>query len=104
MCGRFSNPKDNSEIKRKIDFIDRAPYSAPRYNIAPRQQVPVIYSENVQPILKMMRWGLIPSWAKDEKNGDNLINARCETIFEKPSFRQPIQRQRCLIPADGFFE
>lgn len=104
MCGRYSAAGNLSELAKLIDFICRAPFFAPRYNIAPRQQAPVIILENFQPVLKLMRWGLIPSWAKDEKFGDGMINARAETISEKTSFKKPFHRQRCLIPADGFFE
>ena len=104
MCGRYSAAGNLNELAKLIDFICRAPFFAPRYNIAPRQQAPVIFLENFQPVLKLMRWGLVPSWSKDEKIGDSLINARAETISEKTSFKKPYNRQRCLIPADGFFE
>lgn len=104
MCGRYSAAGNLSELAKFIDFICRAPFFAPRFNIAPHQQAPVIILEAFQPVLKLMRWGLIPSWAKDEKVGDSLINARSETISEKTSFKKPFHRQRCLIPADGFFE
>ena len=104
MCGRYSAAGNLSELTRFIDFVCRAPFFAPRYNIAPRQQAPVIILDNFQPELKLMRWGLIPPWSKDEKIGDDLINARAETISEKTSFKKPFSRQRCLIPADGFYE
>ncbi len=80
MCGRYSAAGNLNELAILIDFICRAPFFALRYNIAPRQQAPVIFLENFQPVLKLMRWGLIPSWAKDEKIEDNLINAPAETI------------------------
>jgi putative SOS response-associated peptidase YedK len=104
MCGRYSAAGTLSELAKLIDFICRAPFFAPRYNIAPRQQAPVIVLDQFQPTLKLMRWGLIPAWAKDESIGDKLINARAETITEKPSFRKQFDRQRCLVPADGFYE
>ncbi len=93
-----------SELATLIDFICRAPFFAPRYNIAPRQQTPVIVLKNNRPVMKLMRWGLIPSWAKDESIGDKLINARAETVSEKTSFRKPFEFQRCLVVADGFYE
>ena len=95
---RHTKDKEESDEKTAeiIFYLD--------YNIAPRQQAPVIVLDQFQPVIKLMRWGLIPSWAKDESIGDKLINARAETIFEKPSFRKPMEQQRCLIPADGFYE
>jgi putative SOS response-associated peptidase YedK len=104
MCARYSAAKDLAEFAKFFNFVCRVAFFAPRYNIAPRQQAPVIVLDHFHPVLKLMRWGLIPSWAKDESIGDKLINARAETIFEKPSFRKPLERQRCLIPADGFYE
>lgn len=104
MCGRYSNAKDLGEVARLIGFISRAAFFAPRYNVAPSQTAPVIVSLNGQTELKGMRWGLIPSWAKDETIGSKLINARAETVGEKPSFKRAFNHQRCLIPADGFYE
>lgn len=104
MCGRYTAAKDLSELAALIAYVCRAPFFAPRYNIAPRQQAPVIVLENDKPVLKLMRWGLVPSWANDESIGDRLINARAETLSEKSSFRNPFARQRCLVPADGFYE
>jgi putative SOS response-associated peptidase YedK len=104
MCGRYSAAGTLDEFAKLIDFIIRIPFFAPRYNIAPRQQAPVIVLENNQPVMKLMRWGLIPSWAKDETIGDKLINARAETISEKTSFKKPFEFQRCLVVADGFYE
>ncbi len=103
MCGRYTltaNPKT-----LQAEFGIPVPENlAPRYNIAPTQPVPVIVAENGAPRLDVFRWGLIPSWAKDPRIGNKLINARAETIAEKPSFRAAFRRRRCLIPADGFFE
>jgi putative SOS response-associated peptidase YedK len=78
-----------------------------RYNIAPTQSVVAAigqFSDNTQRQLRWMQWGLIPSWAKDPKIGSKLINARAETVAEKPSFRSAFRQRRCLIPADGFYE
>jgi len=104
MCGRYSFAKELSELAALIDFICRAPFFAPRYNIAPRQQAPVIVRAKGRTEARLMRWGLVPSWSKDENIGDKLINARAETLTEKSSFRKPFASQRCLVPADGFYE
>jgi putative SOS response-associated peptidase YedK len=104
MCGRYTITKDLSGLEQLVEFVCRFAAFGPRYNIAPRQQAPVLVWENGKAVLKPMRWGLIPSWSKDETMGDKLTNARSETISEKSSFRKPFQSQRCLIPADGFYE
>jgi putative SOS response-associated peptidase YedK len=76
-----------------------------RYNIAPSQEVPVIIrNNNGRNEAKVMKWGLVPSWAPDSSMGQRMINARSETLLEKPSFRQAVQKRRCLIPANGFYE
>lgn len=76
----------------------------PRYNLAPTQDVPIITMQNGERIAEMVRWGLIPSWAKDESIGNKLINARAETLSEKPSFKNAFQKRRCLVVANGFYE
>lgn len=87
-------------------MLPEIPDFAPRYNIAPSQSVPVIRQlhENSLRQLDMLRWGLVPHWAKDLKIGYKMINARAETITDKPAFRAPFKRQRCLVAASGFFE
>lgn len=102
MCGRYTlfHP-----IGKLFDLPD-PPVLPPRYNIAPTQDVPVVV---VSPDgggrqLKMMHWGFIPPWATDRDFGARMINARAETVAEKPTFRAAFRRQRCLIPADGFYE
>jgi putative SOS response-associated peptidase YedK len=75
----------------------------PRFNVAPTQQIPVIVNEGSRKLVSA-RWGLIPSWAKDEKIGSSLVNARCETVASKAAFRSAFQSRRCLVPADGFYE
>jgi putative SOS response-associated peptidase YedK len=104
MCARFTLTTELSAFGKLIEFVMRVAFFAPHYNIAPRQQAPVILRENGQTIAKLMRWGLIPSWSRDESIGDKLINARAETLTEKSSFRKPFASQRCLIPADGYYE
>jgi putative SOS response-associated peptidase YedK len=76
----------------------------PRFNIAPTQDAPVVVVQDGEAVLKPMRWGLIPFWAKDESIGDRMINARAETVKEKPSFRTSMRRKRCLVVADSFYE
>lgn len=106
MCGRYRLSRRKEVLTEHFgaDFADVE--WEPRYNIAPTQSVPVIRREHGDGNLKvsMMRWGLIPSWASDSKVGASNINARSETMAEKPSFRVPLRIQRCLIPADGFYE
>ena len=104
MCGRYTITQDLAELEKLVRFICKIADFKPRYNIAPRSRVSVLVWENGQNVLKEMRWGLIPPWAKDETIGDKLTNARAETITEKPSYRKPFEKQRCLIPADGFYE
>lgn len=103
MCGRFSLALDPEELREAFGLIEIPIMWIPRYNIAPTQPVAVI-TDAAHPKLDYMRWGLVPSWAKDISIGQKLINARAETIREKPSFRSAFSRRRCLIPADGFFE
>ena len=104
MCGRYTITGDLAELEKLVQFISKFVDFTPRYNLAPRSQAPVLVSDNAQNVLKSMRWGLIPSWSKDETIGDKLTNARADTISEKPSYRKPFEKQRCLIPADGFYE
>ena len=106
MCGRFSQAKDLEELYDEFAFIDE-PFDdiiQPRYNIAPSQLSPVIINEGGKNKLRMFKWGLVPSWSKDTKTGYRMINARAETISEKPSFKKPFRSQRCLVIADGFYE
>ncbi len=102
MCGRYTLTKQEKRLQEYFGLTERLPF-APRYNIAPTQEAPVILMENA-PQRRLMRWGLIPFWAKDETIGNRLINARSETLADKPSFRKAFERRRCLVIADGFFE
>jgi len=109
MCGRYHFRGEEVTLMQLLESfgLSHMPMAfMPRYNIAPRQKVPVIVNEGElnKPKVKMMRWGLIPSWATDEKVGDKMINAKSETISERPSFRKAYERRRCLVLADGFFE
>src|ERR1039458_10191201 len=104
MCGRYTAAKDFSELVKLVGVILRVPFFAPRYNIAPTQMAPVIYKERHQLVVKLTRWGLIPSWAKDESVGNAHINARSETLESRTAFREAFKQRRCLIPADRFYE
>lgn len=107
MCGRYTffNNIDSLKHSLNIDVIDTniIDHQA-SYNIAPTQNAPVIFQNNHKRILKNMRWGLIPSWAKDNSFASNLINARVETIADKPSFRNLILTNRCIVVANGYYE
>ncbi|MGV0024668.1 SOS response-associated peptidase [Phormidesmis priestleyi] len=104
MCGRFTQSLTGEAIAEAFDLAD-LPNWTPRYNIAPTQFIPAILTgESGDRTFKTLRWGLIPSWAKDPAMGARLINARSETVTEKPSFRSAFKKRRCLIVADGFYE
>lgn len=103
MCGRFTLTVDPAQLEDIFPWAVISPNITPRYNIAPTQPVLVIPSIKDYP-MDYFRWGLIPSWAKDASISNRMINARAETVTEKPSFRTAIKKRRCLIPADGFYE
>lgn len=108
MCGRFTLTADADTLRQAFDLTDSSPALAqltPRYNIAPSQPVAAVVAEaDGARRLEFLKWGLIPSWAKDPQIGNRLINARAETLVEKPSFRSALKKRRCLILADGFYE
>lgn len=98
MCGRYTlHTTDELEERYRVEVSEAI---RPNYNAAPSQMMPVVTNEG----LEVMRWGLIPKWAKDEKIGYKLINARSESVFEKPMWKGIIKRNRCLVPANGFYE
>jgi len=104
MCGRFTIDVDLAEII-KVFKLDNIPaYYRPQENIAPSQKVPVVLQKDSKRNLNDFRWGLIPSWTKEQSNSAKLFNARAETVAAKPSFRRPFLYQRCLVPATGFYE
>lgn len=105
MCGRFSQSKSAEAIASAFQVAEVPPLT-PRYNIAPTQSVATILQtlDQQDRQFKMLHWGLIPSWAKDPKMGAKLINARAETVAEKPAFRTAFRQRRCLVLADGFYE
>lgn len=103
MCGRFSLSTPGSALAEQLQLAE-VPALAPRYNIAPTQEIAVVRQVNSDRILDLVRWGLIPSWATDPAIGARMINARAETVAEKPAFRAAFSRRRCLVLADGFYE
>jgi putative SOS response-associated peptidase YedK len=105
MCGRFTLRSSASAIAEQFALFE-APNFTARFNIAPSQPVPVIRMQGAAAHreLAWLRWGLVPGWAKDPAIGNRLINARAETVAEKPAFRAAVRRRRCLIIADGFYE
>jgi putative SOS response-associated peptidase YedK len=108
MCGRFAQTTKPKNIAEKLQIQLKVGLEEfqPRYNVAPSSMVPCVrvpYGET-QPVLENLKWGLIPSWAKDPKIGFKLANARAETVAELPSFRSAFKKQRCLVPIDGFYE
>jgi len=104
MCGRFTLTADPTDLQEAFYWVDFGNADiTPRYNIAPTQGVPVVTNDGDNK-LNFFTWGLVPFWAKDPSIGNRMINARAETLSEKPSFRNAYKRRRCLILADGFFE
>lgn len=104
MCGRFTLTADLEQLEERFSFHASPLSLTPRYNIAPSQAVLSIIRDEAGTRGGLLRWGLIPSWAKDADIGNRMINARAETVAEKPSFRRALQKRRCLIVADGFYE
>lgn len=103
MCGRFTLATSGAQLAEQFQLAE-APQLAPRYNIAPTQAVAVVRAGGAGRELAWLRWGLVPVWAKDPSIGSRMINARAETVADKPAFRTALRRRRCLIPADGFYE
>ena len=105
MCGRFTLTTPG-EVLAEVFGLDEAPELTPRYNIAPTQPIAVIrrVPAGAPRSLTMLRWGLIPAWQREPRHGSLLINARAESLLDKPAFRDAFERRRCLIPADGFYE
>jgi putative SOS response-associated peptidase YedK len=104
MCGRFTLHHTTKEIAERFDVQKILFGIESRYNIAPSQAVAAITQHDGERVLNGFRWGLVPFWADDPAIGNRMINARAETLREKPSFKRILQRKRCLVPADGFYE
>jgi len=105
MCGRFTLHTPESQIREAFNLEHTEPLGLkPRFNIAPSQDIPIVREIESGHELTMARWGLIPGWSKESKTKYSTVNARIESVAEKPTYRTPFKRQRCLIPADGFYE
>ena len=101
MCGRFSVYIDDVELKNRFPNHDVTPFlEAKVTNFTPTMEMPIIIENQVV----NMKWGLIPSWSQNKSFAKNLINARCETLLEKPSFKNLVNTQRCIVPSNGFYE
>jgi putative SOS response-associated peptidase YedK len=103
VCGRFTIGEIKELIPRFSIESPLADMPQPRYNLAPGQDAPIVIRRSPNHLV-MMRWGLIPFWSKDEKTGSKLINARAETVAERPAFRASLKDKRCLVPTTGFYE
>jgi putative SOS response-associated peptidase YedK len=103
MCGRFTLHTPTAQIEEAF-HLNSGLELKPRYNIAPSQDIPIIRDTETEREMVMARWGLIPGWSKESKSKYSTINARIESVAEKPTYRTPFKRRRCLIPADGFYE
>jgi putative SOS response-associated peptidase YedK len=103
MCGRYVIISPPEALRLLFGYSEQPNFPA-RYNIAPTQPVPVVMLENGTRHFRLMRWGLLPAWVKDPRKFTLLINARAETVLEKPAFKNAMKRRRCLVPADGYYE
>jgi len=103
MCGRFVITSPPAALRQMFGYAEQ-PNFPPRQNVAPTQPIPVVIVENGGRRFRLMRWGLVPAWVKDARDFALLINARAETVVEKPAFKNAMKRRRCLIPADGYYE
>jgi putative SOS response-associated peptidase YedK len=102
MCGRFVIIPDN--LKARFDIFGNIVEIKPNYNAAPSQHLPVITFDGEHNQLELMEWGLIPHWSKAKQTGYSMINARMETLLEKPTYKHPFKSHRCIMPASGFYE
>ena len=102
MCGRFAQIRDEEELMKSLSVHSCDVNVKKSYNIAPKAEISIIHQQEGRRLLDSRKWGLIPFWAKE--GGRGMINARAETVSEKPSFRHAFSKRRCLIPASGFYE
>ena len=102
MCGRYTISTDPARLAARFNAEPPAQLATPRFNAAPTQQLPVVLDADRS--MQLLRWGLIPHWAEDASIGNKMINARAETIAQKPSFRESFRKRRCLVLADGYYE
>ncbi|MGD0027104.1 MAG: SOS response-associated peptidase family protein, partial [Xanthobacteraceae bacterium] len=101
MCGRYVITSPPEAIRALFGYAEQPNFPS-RYNVAPTQPIPIVRVADGKRQFALLRWGLIPSWVKDPKTFSLLINARGESVIDKPAFRAAMRRRRCLIPADGF--
>lgn len=105
MCGRYTITVEEEILFARFKILENGGQFTPRYNVAPTQNNPVVLlNQKSQRIMAWMKWGLIPFWAKDASIGSRMINARLETLTQKPSFKTALIKRRCLVPADGYYE
>jgi putative SOS response-associated peptidase YedK len=109
VCGRYANSRHDGDLLRDFEVASLVdPPPGPSWNVAPTQDARVVLERVVNEApdrqLRTLRWGLVPSWAKDVKIGSRFVNARSETVTEKPAFKTAAARRRCLVPADGYYE
>lgn len=105
MCGRYTLTASAEDLAGWFGTTGPLPELVPSYNIAPTQEVPVVGVDGEgERRLRLLKWGLVPSWANDPEIGARMINARAESVADKPAYRAAFKRRRCLIPADGFYE
>ena len=104
MCGRFTNNAKLEQIRAEFQVQREINHFQPRFNIAPSQMIEAVISNESERVVTQLKWGLVPSWAKDPDIGNRMINARSETLAEKPSFREAFKKRRCIIPSSGFYE
>lgn len=105
MCGRYAAAKDAAELAGWFR-VEQMPVVelSPRYNLAPTSEAYIVVNEDGSRVIETARWGLIPAWSKDASRASRMINARAETVAEKPAYRAAFRRRRCLVPADGYYE
>ncbi|MFD0713644.1 SOS response-associated peptidase [Paenibacillus sp. GCM10027626] len=105
MCGRYTLTVTLEELMLRYMIGETAiPFHKPQYNIAPRQMIAAVVHDGANNRLGQLQWGLVPSWSDSPQQGHKMINARSESVFDKPAFKSLIRRRRCIIPADGFYE
>jgi putative SOS response-associated peptidase YedK len=104
VCGRFTQQRPTAELAAMFDAEPPTADLAPTYNLAPTDEAAVVVEREDRRAIRAYRWGLIPSWAKDEKIASKLFNARAETLATSGAFRESFRRRRCIVPADGFYE
>ena len=104
MCGRFVSTQSAEELANYFGAVPEAEAPPENFNVAPTNDILAVVSDGEQRMLRAFQWGLIPVWAKEAKIGSTMINARCETVADKPAFKGVFRKHRCIVPMDGFYE